>query len=182
MVFSDCAFIVTETALLTALTAVELMRSFMLRQVPVRMGMGYGTYNPVRFTSDSYGSSNIHRSLFSGSAVVTAVDAESKARGLRIFLHPDVLAERNIIEFSVPVVPRHEVSDNNAFELDFLYSDDENGDTPGETRDENLMRSVWAMREDAPADKPDVQQHYENTIAAINGMRRRRGRPDCFSA
>jgi hypothetical protein len=91
MVFSDCAFIVAGTVLLTALSAVDLMRSFMLRQVPVRMGIGYGTYNPVRFTSDSYGSSTIHRSLFSGSAVVTAVDAESTARGLRILLHPAVI-------------------------------------------------------------------------------------------
>ena len=54
MQFSDCAFLVFETALQTARAATELMRQFYYYEVPVRMGVAHGTWNVDRFSFDSF--------------------------------------------------------------------------------------------------------------------------------
>jgi hypothetical protein len=51
MLFSDCAFLVFDTSLRAALIAVSLMRSFILYGVPVRMGLGKGTFYNIEHST-----------------------------------------------------------------------------------------------------------------------------------
>jgi len=178
MVFSDCAYVVLANATLTATFAVELMQHFCLCLVPVRMGVGYGTFNPLRFTL------NIHRSMFSGSGIVTAYEAERAARGLRIFIHPAAMAERPLLSLKTHLVALSSPTPSGAFELDYLYDDSADDGNAGSAaeRDQDLMRAVYGMREDADTEKADVAEHYGNTIAALEHMRRLRGRPEFWSA
>jgi hypothetical protein len=45
MVFSDCAFLVYQNALLAAVHSTGLLRHLVKAHVPVRMGLAYGTYD-----------------------------------------------------------------------------------------------------------------------------------------
>src|SRR5947209_3165302 len=70
MIFSDCAFLVFENALQAALFAVELMRNMIKRGVPVRMGVGKGTfYDLEHSTKTDMTSVAINKSRFIGTSV-----------------------------------------------------------------------------------------------------------------
>ena len=91
MLFSDCAFIVDKSALVCALSAVDLMQDFIRMCIPVRMGIALGTFNEVRSSSDVRGAFSVTRSLFTGTAVARANAAEGcGGKGMRIFLHPSI--------------------------------------------------------------------------------------------
>jgi len=51
MLFSDCGFLVYENALRATLAAVSLMRAFIRRGVPVRMGIGKRTFYDMEYTT-----------------------------------------------------------------------------------------------------------------------------------
>ena len=51
MLFSDCGFLVYENSLRAALAAASLMRSFIEKGVPVRMGLGKGTFYDLEYTT-----------------------------------------------------------------------------------------------------------------------------------
>ena len=91
MIFSDCAFMVLGNPSYTANFAVKLMRSFIGAEIPVRMGMACGSFENVRVSSDSRGTSTLNRAMFFGTGIVHAHVAESQGgKGFRIFLHPSM--------------------------------------------------------------------------------------------
>lgn len=77
MLFSDCAFLVFETSLRTAVVAAGLKRNFIKRGVPVRMGLGKATFYDIEYvTTTDVGAVTVSKSRFIGAAVVRAHSAE----------------------------------------------------------------------------------------------------------
>ena len=88
MVFSDCAFGVFYTPTACADFAAVLMQDFLRAQVPVRMGLGFGTFHAGGTSTRFAENSTVVRSMFGGTSVVRAVTAEGcGGKGMRIFAH-----------------------------------------------------------------------------------------------
>jgi hypothetical protein len=85
-VFSDCGFGVFYTPKACAEFAVALMQDFLRVKVPVRMGLGFGTFSALGTTSSITGRSTVVRAMFGGTSIVRAVAAERcGGKGMRIF-------------------------------------------------------------------------------------------------
>lgn len=80
LIFSDCAFLDFGTTARTALVAVEMMRWFIAIRVPVRMGIGKGTFYQMNYAMETDGKTTITESRFMGTAVVNAHAAEQMRR------------------------------------------------------------------------------------------------------
>ncbi len=109
MLFSDCAFLNFGNSLRTALTATKLMREFIKARVPVRMGIGKGTFNSFGYSTDTDADSMlVSKSRFIGTAVVRAHAAEKcGGKGMRIFVHPEVDdLDYNHSDFKILQVPQ----------------------------------------------------------------------------
>jgi hypothetical protein len=171
MLFSDCAFLELGNPVMMALMAPKLMRDFVLNKVPVRMGIGKGTFYPFKFSTDITGSTIVTRSLFMGTAVVRAHRAEQcGGKGMRIFVHPS--AEPEFVSKNVALVRAYEHS---KAELDFLHEARPVQQKPSaEEDDRKLFDAVLEMKEAAPEGE---QNHYLDTLEAINRMRRKNSRP-----
>jgi hypothetical protein len=88
MVFSDCGFGVFYTPTACADFAIALMQDFLQVKVPVRMGLGFGTFRAMGTTSGITDRSTVVRAMFGGTSIVRAVAAEScGGKGMRIFAH-----------------------------------------------------------------------------------------------
>jgi hypothetical protein len=171
MLFSDCAFLEFGNPVLMAMMAPKLMRDFILSRVPVRMGIGKGTFYQFKFSTDITDSTIVTRSLFMGTAVVRAHSAEQcGGKGMRIFVHPSVEAE--FVSKNVALVKPYEHS---KAELDFLHEARPTQETPSQEEDDRkLFDAVIEMKEEAPE---GVQNHYLDTLEAMNRMRRKNSRP-----
>lgn len=87
--FSDSAFIATTLLHEAVGIAVYLMQSLLRRGVPMRMGIGCGSFEAVRFRSDITFDGGDHAAHFLGNGVVRAHATESSGiKGCRILLHP----------------------------------------------------------------------------------------------
>jgi hypothetical protein len=153
------------------MVSVELMRKFIAEKVPVRMGIGKGTFYPSQFSTDLIGSTIVTRSLFVGTAVVRSHYAEKcGGKGLRIFVHPSVEAE--FISTRVALVTPFESA---KWELDFLYETRPAQQKPSaEEDDHSLFDAVVEMKATAPENE---QHHYLDTLEAMNRMRQKNSRP-----
>jgi len=171
MLFSDCAFLEVGNPVLMAMTAPKLMREFILSKVPVRMGIGKGTFYPFKFSTDITDSTIVTRSLFMGTAVVRAHRAERcGGKGMRIFVHP--LVETEFVSRNVALVNQYEHS---KAELDFLHEARPAQQTPSAEQDDHkLFDAIIEMKEAAPEGE---QKHYLDTLDAMNRMRRKNSRP-----
>jgi hypothetical protein len=76
MIFSDCAFIDLGTPYQTASIASELMRILIHARLPVRMGIGRGTFYAEQFGTTVVGTSVFAKNIFFGTGVVRAYAAE----------------------------------------------------------------------------------------------------------
>src|SRR5207245_1792444 len=122
MLFSDCAFIDAGTSLATALLAREIMRHCIKRHVPVRMGIGRGTFYPLMFSTEHSGSVHVSRCRFVGTAVIHAHAAEQcGGKGLRIFVHPSAAADLQAFNSRIRLLPLRKVFPSAASELDYLH-------------------------------------------------------------
>jgi hypothetical protein len=177
MLFSDCAFLELGTSLLAAVSATELMRTFIRENVPVRMGIGKGTFYPFYFSTELTDSSIISRSRFIGTAVVRAHAAEKcGGKGLRIFVHPKLEGELEMFERRVKVIPLVNVYPNAKWELDFLHEQRPAQEKPSaEEADYELFEAVIGMQDETMP--LEVHRHYEETINAMNRMRTAHSRP-----
>jgi hypothetical protein len=115
IVFSDSAFIVFDRPEVAFRFAQLLMRHLISAAVPVRIGIGAGSFVAMRFTLDTTPGSALHSAHFLGTAIVRAYRAEScGVPGLRILLDPDlpipsasdiravpVLADRGLLRYPV---------------------------------------------------------------------------------
>jgi hypothetical protein len=174
IIFSDCAFLVFPNSLLAAIDASDLMKKFLVDRIPVRMGLGRGTCQAVRFTSDTIDRFNLTRAMFSGTGVVRSSKAEKSGKGCRIFAHPSLEGDLSLIERNIPVLPLSKPSQDAWWELCYLYDRDAGvtlNRIPAEM-DLDLFNGVEEMRSEnsAPAD-PAVCIQYRETIAALNRMR-----------
>jgi hypothetical protein len=90
-VFSDSAFVVFDSLYEGTSFAKDLMFRMLDAGVPVRIGVGTGTFLAMRMMTDSDATQKRfrHSSQFLGSSVIRAYKAEScGVPGMRILLHP----------------------------------------------------------------------------------------------
>ncbi len=170
--FSDSAFVHIPNAMAAIPFARELMRDLVKKRVPVRMGLGCGSFAALRFFSDSTPSARIHTTQFLGTAVVRAHAAEQSGfAGLQILLHPSMKA----------IVQRHDHRSSlllkepnpKAFaEVNYLFINDKNPKKSGSDAVRNrydlYKDHVDMMRDEAPIEK---RVYYSNTVAAYVRMR-----------
>lgn len=170
--FSDCAFLVYRNALQAALSSTELMRQFVVRRVPVRMGLGYGTWHVQRFSFDSLQDMTATRAVFFGSGVVHAASVEKcKAKGCRIFVHRSVpAAALRLIAERVPIMDDAAGIAEFPVELNYLF--ETHLDEMANDKDARLLRGLQQMWTTVPTDADEgVKAHYTQTFNAINKMR-----------
>jgi hypothetical protein len=176
MIFSDCAFIDVGNSLRAAVTAVGLMRSFIKVGVPVRMGLGKGTYYTFKFGMETNGESTNANLSFAGTAVVWSHQAEQcGGKGMRIFLHPSAREDYTLIRQRVRILDLEQPSVRGIGELDYMQNQDhERDDAKVEEQEQFLCGSAWSIKPTGAT--PEVEIHYTETLNAMNRMRKARGK------
>ena len=191
MIFSDGAFLIFQTAPEAAVFSTELMRRFVVGQVPVRMGLAFGTCHATRFTFDQIGTFTVTRAMFSGTAIVNASEAEKgpaqkspevekSHKGCRIFVHPSLDDQKAHIENApVAVLQLSTPTDHAHSELCYLHKNRPAATRPTAAEDDwALFEAITAMRSGvSEEDRSKVDVQYSATLEAINRMRERMSRP-----
>lgn len=169
MLFSDCAFLVFGNAVRAAHVARNLMRRFIKWGVPVRMGIGKGTFYDIEYlTKTDVGNVTVSKSRFIGTAVINAHAAEQcGGKGMRIFLDASVEEDLQHIQRRMPLpLPLKSVK----WELDYLHEPRPMAEQAKvEADDRELFEKVARMKD--PAWPGNVQVHYTETVDAMNRMR-----------
>lgn len=171
--FSDSAFVIFKNASIALDFARDLMRTLIEFRVPVRMGIGSGSFRRSRFAIDITETVRRQAAQFYGTAVVRAHAAESCGlKGLRIFLHPDFVmppqsqasmcAVTDAVKCTrLPVT--HEIN----------YLDDCPAYIPSErsaaTVNASLVQRIEEMKANADAKYKSV---YDSTLTAITSMQK----------
>jgi hypothetical protein len=165
--FSDSGFVASQSLVNIIDFCRWFLRSMITSQVPVRAGIGAGTFasfdiNTRRTASGDF----LVRCPFAGSAVVRAYRAESSGlRGLRCFVHPSAIqaaTRGKLLKHFIPL-PAQEMSDSASHELD-LFAPGMDEIDPGL---DELLKGVTDMEHVAG---PRFAEYYENTRAAIQRM------------
>jgi hypothetical protein len=159
VVFSDCAYVVFERAPDAERFAIRAMRSFTRNDMPVRMGLAYGSFTHYEFKTGTLPNGHmVFAAPFMGTAVVDSYRAESSGiKGLRILVHPSFfLSAPDMDGFLVPL-PKSEqqpeaVGELNWYDLGLRLT---------------LRRHIRAMKRKAPA---EAQIHYQKTLCFIRRM------------
>jgi hypothetical protein len=177
--FSDSAFIATHEAFQGIDIAINLIESLMPQKVPVRIGIGYGSFSALRFRSDITSTSGDHAAQFLGTSVVRSHAAETCGiKGIRILLHPSVMPlladihlkppRRGPNHIAIRAIECSEAERSNkagvTHEIDYWYF--------APTREAAAWRGLQDMWNEAPT---SAQPHYQATAEAINRMRIARG-------
>jgi hypothetical protein len=106
LVFSDCAYVVFDRPKDAERFAVHAMRSFLLNDMPVRMGLSYGSFTNYEFKTGVLPNGHLmFAAPFMGTAVVDSYRAESSGiKGMRILVHPSFfLSAPDLDDFLVPL-------------------------------------------------------------------------------
>jgi hypothetical protein len=102
------------------------MRAFITRGVPVRMGLGKGTFYDMEYETNAAGSEShvVSKSRFYGTAVIHAHAAEQcGGKGMRIFLHRSLEEDLALIRHRLhPMRLRRPLKGVN-YELDYLHEE-----------------------------------------------------------
>lgn len=167
--FSDSLFVALANIENAVTMATTIMHEMMLRLIPVRIGIGYGTFKLIRVRSDvSIGVSD-HSAQFLGTGIVRAHAAESCGiPGMRIFIHPSALPL-----FSMSL--QRSDSQYQAIACEAAESDNRVGVTHEvnyldwrETANRRMWNAFRRMWHQSP---PSALHHYRATATAINKMR-----------
>ena len=174
--FSDSAFIATPHFFEAANVAINLIKYLLPQRIPLRIGIGYGSFEAVRFRSDVMADGGDHAAHFLGTGVVRANATESCGiKGLRILLHPsveqlldDVVHNPQSSSKRVRYVEcSEEESSNNTgvrFEIDYWRFNP------------TAEAAAWHAFQDMWDTAPKIEmRHYQATAEAINRMRVRQG-------
>jgi hypothetical protein len=165
MVFSDCSFTAFYTTAACARFAAALMREFLIARVPVRMGLGFGTFQSGGTSTAVNGRSTVVRSNFAGTSVVRAVAAEScGAKGMRIFADAsfsDAHLRTDAESQQHRLIRMPNQCKAVFFELDYL----------SHAAGELINSCAAAVREMSREALPEYQNHYSETLAAFSRMR-----------
>jgi hypothetical protein len=178
VVFSDSFFLATEDWYPCLRFCQAFMRSCIAAKIPVRMGVGYGSFSSNRFAIETMKGMRIVSTEFLGSAVVFATDAEKAVKGMRIALHPTVLPTigyTNAKPYKFLSLPAEECSEAAIHELNYSDSSFLIGEAPDGDTAASLLRYVADMKGHAPA-LPHIQVHYEQTSRALETNGARTGR------
>ena len=98
VVFSDSMFLAsTETQDCVAF-AERLIRLGLHRDMPLRMGMAMGSFIGYGFSYEESPSIKYASSQFFGTGVVNSIEAEKCLKGIRIAVHPSVVAGINRLD------------------------------------------------------------------------------------
>jgi hypothetical protein len=148
-------------------TAARMMRAFIKAEVPVRIGVGFGTYMLLRFNAPAETHAATYTSQFLGTAVVHASEARSSStKGLRILLHESASPLAAEEDLDPPQVLPLPAGGGAWAEVNYA--------SPGDAHlDEELVSVLRRMNEAAGA---DAGPHYTATFEAFNAMRAARGR------
>jgi hypothetical protein len=158
--FSDSAYIIATNHYSPDAIAVDMMRYLFERHVPVRIGLGHGSFMRMSFATSSSSEGLLTASTpFMGTAIVRAYRAQAcRARGFRIFVHPKLAHHMNSTHRLLPL-PEHESDDKCTDEINFLLR-------PGD--DEMLRSSLQQMREGVTCSRALL--HYDGTYHAITRL------------
>jgi hypothetical protein len=178
MIFSDCAYIDVETSLRAARLAVELMVLFNRADVPVRIGLGRGTFYGFNYSVDVSGSNMVTKALFAGTAVVFAHAAEHcGAKGCRILVHPTADADLRRVGSHPPLVNLPATLRDVEVELCYLAEDfGDYEQKPYADRDLQMLRHIQRMETDSEPMEDKDRVQYTETRAAVQRMRTAIGR------
>ena len=162
-VFSDCGFGVFYTPKACADFAVALMQDFLRVKVPVRMGLGFGTFSAIGTTSSITGRSTVVRAMFGGTSIVRAAAAEKcGGKGMRIFAHTSFSelfkVNRGDSDPKLLSIPKEFKSVSS--ELDYVSGADP----------ERIDEWLASIRQMACSAAAEVQNHYSETLAALSRM------------
>ena len=159
LVFSDCAYVVFERYTDAQRWAVAAMRSFVRNDMPVRMGLAYGSFRAYDFATETLPSGHrIFGAPFMGTAVVDAYKAESSGvKGMRILVHPSFYMNAGDLNDVLVPLPKSEQSVEAVGELNWY-------DLPLHL---TLRRHIRKMKRSAP---DSAHIHYDKTLCFIRRM------------
>jgi hypothetical protein len=180
LVFSDSAFLVHDEPNVTLWSALELMRTLLLERIPVRMGIGIGSFRALRFASDNSARGVMQSSQFLGTGIVRAHRAEHCGLpGMRILI--DSSAESSARAYAGPptlaVTPDSRYPKAVSLEGNYLFPSKKVIDTStvlgmmaanSKRTNAHLVGAVTALRSEAP---PELQYHHDATLSAMERMR-----------
>jgi len=178
IVFSDSAFVVFRDQNSAIYFAQAFMRDLIRFKVPVRMGVGQGTFRGLRLTTDISDEVRRHSSQFLGTGVIRAHQAESCGlKGLRILIHPDSKLKEDWPGDFCEVenwVPQPTMSRPVTHELNYLDHEPDFAPVPGgpQTVDEaydELVGCINTMMNGSPA---STSIHYQQTLTALAQMQK----------
>ncbi len=126
MVFSDCAYLVAGNPFQGVQIATALMRRFLDFRVPVRMGIGQGTFYDFEYsTNTNDGSGLVSKSRFMGTGCLRAYAAEQcGGKGMRIFVDSSLKDAITPPQQNNRVLPLPKPLKTVGWELNYLYEDD----------------------------------------------------------
>lgn len=159
MVFSDCAYVVFGAGDDAERFAIFAMRSFVRYEMPVRMGLAYGSFQAYEFSTETLSSGNrMSVAPFMGTAVIDAYRAESSGvKGLRILVHPSFYLSTGERDTALVPLPKAEQSPEAVGELNWYEID----------LARPIRRHVRAMMRTAPA---HARVHYTRTLCFVRRM------------
>jgi hypothetical protein len=179
--FSDSVFIATAHPSEATSLAVELVRSAISQDLPVRVGIALGSFAAIRFRSDITPDGGDHAALFLGTAVVRAYQAERCGiKGIRILLHPSV----EPLFLGGPGNASSAPAAGGSERL-LRCAEAECGNQAGVQYELNYWdlapskeREAWHAIQDMWERAPEhAREHYEATANAVNRMRVAEGQP-----
>ena len=181
IVFSDSAFVAFEHPEIAFDFAQTVMRDVLSVEVPVRMGIGAGSFKALRFKTDTADKIALHTSHFLGTSVTRAHAAESCGiSGMRILLHPGLEIPQDFPEQVCDIPPSSKKLELNVTqELGYLHPMTHEyppvaGDQTWHAKNLEIRRAINRMRDRAPEDK---QFQYDATLERLDAMRERMGLP-----
>ena len=180
MVFSDSMFLATPDARECLEFASGLMRAGISSEVPLRMGVGFGTFIGYGFSFEQTPALKFSSSQFFGSGVVYATETEKalKGRGMRIGIHKLAADElRREAPLAERLLALPGVCEDVPCEWNYLGDVQPERDVDENERRENLVSHLRRMRDAADDTQPEttyVRGMYSQTIEVLGQMQARR--------
>jgi hypothetical protein len=179
--FSDSVFVATNDLCEAATFAADLAFGMLSGGVPVRMGLGFGSFAALRFRSDVSADGGDHAAQFLGTSVVRAYQAERCGiKGMRVLIHPSVETllsskagafhstrpgSRQLSLLEVPDT-EHGNAAHVRYELNYWNM--------ATTKERDAWHKLQDMWDAAPE---SAKMHYQASAEAINRMRMANGEP-----
>jgi hypothetical protein len=175
--FSDSAFIATAHLYDAASIAIRLMHYLLAARVPVRVGIGHGSFSALRFRSDVTLEGGDHAAHFLGTGLVRSNAAEGCGiKGLRILMHPSAMRHLGELTKGGFELPKESIR------IIKCSADETNNPVAVQCEVDYWRFAVtaeaeaWRALQDMWSAAPEEEmKHYEATARAIDRMRVQQG-------